>query len=377
MTRSRLSIAILGTRGIPAGYGGFETFAEQLSLRMAARGHDVTVYCRGWPAGRPSTWKGVRLVHLPAIRNKYAETLTHTFWSALHAALRSYDIVYVCNSANSPVCYIPAVRRQRVVLNVDGLEWRRAKWGKTARRYYRWASRLAARMPIEVVTDADTIQEYYRRHYDRETRVFRYGTDRYERGYLESRLDALGLQRDRYLLYVSRLEPENNALLVVQAYGQVETDVPLVIVGDAPYAHDYVSQVRRAADERVRFLGFRFGDDYHALQANALAYVQATEVGGTHPALVEAMGHGNAILAHDVPEHHEVLADAGRYFERGSVASLARELRAVLDSEELVADLRAAAADRVTRRYDWERIVDDYETYFHELVGGRQGDPGQ
>lgn len=371
MNDARLSVAILGTRGIPAGYGGFETFAEQLSVRMAARGHDVTVYCRGWPARRPSEFEGVRLVHLPTIRNKYAETLTHTLGSALHAALRRYDIVYVCNSANAPVCFIPHLRGQRVVLNVDGLEWRRAKWGATARRYYRWASRLAARMPIEVVTDADTIQEYYRRRFGRETRVFRYGTDRYERGHLASRLEALGLERDRYLLYVSRLEPENNALLVVQAYGEVQTDVPLVIVGDAPYAHEYVSQVRRAADDRVRFLGFRFGDDYHALQANALAYVQATEVGGTHPALVEAMGHGNAILAHDVPEHHEVLGDAGLYFERGSASSLARKMDTVLASAERVAELRSAAVDRVVRHYDWETIVDEYQAYFRELVARR------
>ncbi len=166
-------------------------------------------------------------------------------------------------------------------------------------------------MPIEVVTDAEVIQAFYLRTWKRATRCFAYGTTLYERGHEAGRVRALGLEPDRYLLYVSRLEPENNALLVVQAYGRLDTDVPLVIVGDAPYAQSYIAEVRAAADERVRFLGYRFGEDYHALQANALVYIQATEVGGTHPALVEALGHRNAVLAHDVPEHREVVGDGG------------------------------------------------------------------
>lgn len=368
---TRLRIAILGTRGIPGNYGGFETFAEEFGARLAERGHRVTVYCRTGNAPRGlRTHRGMRLIHLPAIRHKYAETISHTLLSALHATLQRFDVVYVCNSANAPICYIPWLRRQRPVLNVDGLEWRRRKWGRVARRYYRWAAGLAARMPIEVVTDAGVIQRYYRETLNRETRCFAYGTDLYDRGYLADRVTTLGLVPDRYLLYVSRMERENNALLVVDAYRNVRTDLPLVMVGDAPYARDYLDEVRRAADPRVTFLGFRFGDDYHALQANARLYVQATEVGGTHPALVEAMGHRNAIVAHDVPEHHEVLGDAGRYFARGDKIDLAGQLRTLLDDEVAIQGLRERAARRVSDRYSWDAVTDAYEEYLIGLVRG-------
>lgn len=363
-----MRIAILGTRGIPGSYGGFETFAEEFSARLVDHGHIVTVYCRGKPPRGMRSHRGARLVFLPALRHKYAETLTHTLFSAFHALFQRYDIVYVCNSANAPICWIPWARRQKVVLNVDGLEWQRAKWGRLAKRYYRWAAGLAARMPIAVVTDADVIQRYYRDELHRETRCFPYGTELYERGHGARRLPELGVEPERYLLYVSRMERENNAKLVVEAYGKVDTDVPLVLVGDAPYAQDYMDEVRAAANERVRFLGYRFGPDYHALQANALAYVQATEVGGTHPALVEALGHRNAVLAHDVPEHREVVGDAGRYFKFRDVDDLAVQMRAVLDNPDEVVRLRHLAAERVRARYTWDAVTADYESYFQELL---------
>ena len=367
-----MRIAILGTRGIPGNYGGFETFAEEFAARLVGRGHRVTVYCRtGNASAAPRSHRGARLVHMPAVRHKYAETLSHTFYSAVHALFQRYDIVYVCNSANAPICLIPWVRRQRVVLNVDGLEWQRAKWGGLARRYYRWAAGLAARMPIEVVTDADVIQRFYRDELHRETRCFPYGTELYDRGQGAERLPALGLEPDRYVLYVSRMERENNAKLVVEAFRKVETDAPLVMVGDAPYAQDYIAEVKRLADGRVRFLGYRFGDDYHALQANALAYVQATEVGGTHPALVEALGHRNAVLAHDVPEHREVVADAGRYFAFRDPDDLAAQLQALVDSPELVSRLRQLAEARIRAHYTWDAVTDEYEAYFRELLTHR------
>lgn len=367
-----LRIAILGTRGIPGNYGGFETFAEELSIRLTDRGHAVTVYCRrGNVPGNPASHRGVSLVYLPAVRHKALETLSHTYLSALHAAMRQFDIVYVCNSANAPICYIPLIRGQTTVLNVDGLEWRRAKWGPTAKRYYRWAAGLAARMPIEVVTDADVIRRYYRGVYSRDTTCIAYGTKLYSRGYGIERLAAMDLDPERYLLYVSRLEPENNALLVVEAYAKIATSVPLVVVGDAPYAHDYIARVKEAADRRVVFLGYRFGEDYHALQANALAYIQATEVGGTHPALVEALGHQNAVVVHDVPEHREVVRNAGLYFDYHDPIDLARRLSQLMADPSLISDLRERAARRVQQAYSWDAVTTEYEELFTELVARR------
>ena len=363
-----MRIAILGIRGVPASYGGFETFAEQFGLRLAQRGHDVTVYGRSAyvdPGVR--RYRGMRIVRLPAPRSKYFETVVHSVFAAVDALRRRYDIVYVCNSANVPAALLLRLFGTRVVLNVDGLEWRRAKWNRVGRAYYRLCAFVAAHLPIEIVTDAAVIRDYYRTAYGRETHLFAYGTDGPADD--DGTLASLGLEPRAFVLYVSRLEPENNAHVVIEAYRDVETTFPLAIVGDAPYAGDYIAGLKRTTDSRVRFMGAIYGRAYEILQSNAAAYVQATEVGGTHPALVEAMGRGAAIVANDVPEHRETLGDAGRYYS--GTAELARELDRVLRDESAAAELRGAAEARARDRFDWDAITDSYEAWFRSLLGDR------
>ena len=182
-------------------------------------------------------------------------------------------------------------------------------------------------------------------------------------------LGVLGLEPGRYVLYVSRLEPENNAHVVLAAYLRVRTELPLVIVGDAPYASEYIQRLKSSTDPRVRFPGAIYGDGYRVLRSHAAAYVQATEVGGTHPALVEAMGYGNAIVANDVPEHRETLGDAGRYYK--GPEELAVVLQAVLDDDALAADLRTRAHERARLSYSWDAVTDGYERWLAGLLGTR------
>jgi glycosyltransferase involved in cell wall biosynthesis len=366
-----MRLAILGTRGVPARYGGFETFSEELGARLVERGHRVTVYGRTrWIPSRVKKHRGMDVVRLPAPASKYLETVVHTLFSAFHALIREWDVVYVCNSANVPSALLLAGAGKLVVLNVDGLEWKRAKWNAVGRGYYRACAWLASRLPIEIVTDARVIQDHYRSAYGRETHYFPYGTDA-ETVADDGTLGRLGLEPGRYVLYVSRLEPENNAHLVLRAYADVRTDLQLAIVGDAPYADEYIRSLEAAAarDPRVRMVGGVYGHGYRVLRSHAAAYVQATEVGGTHPALVEAMGYGNAIAANDVPEHREVLADAGLYY-RGA-ANLALTLQRLLDDRALADDLRARAAGRAASVYGWDAIADDYERWFADLAGKR------
>lgn len=366
MTKGAMRIAILGIRGVPANYGGFETFAEELGSRLATAGHQVTVYGRDEyvPKGMMS-YGGMRLVRLPAPRSKYLETVVHTIFAAVHAAFRRYDIVYVCNSANVPAVILLRVVGKRVVLNVDGLEWQRTKWNRLGRAYYRACSWLAARLPINVVTDAHVIQDHYLKAYGRATDYFPYGAD-IETVADDGTLAELGLTAGAYVLYVSRLEPENNAHVVIEAYRDVATTLPLVIVGDAPYAGAYVDALRATDDDRVRFLGAVYGRGYAILQSNSAAYVQATEVGGTHPALVEAMGHGAAIVANDVPEHREALGDAGRYYV--GVAGLRGALQGLLDDQAAARGLGAAARARARAFYSWDSIATAYERWFEDLL---------
>jgi glycosyltransferase involved in cell wall biosynthesis len=364
-----MRIAILGTRGVPASYGGFETFAEQLSVRLAARGHHVTVYCRShYVSPRQLEFRGVRLKVLPTIRHKYLDTVVHTFVSALHSVGRRYDAALICNAANAPFAPILRAAGTPVAINVDGLEYKRKKWNWMARRYYLVAEKLSTLLPNETVTDARVIQDYYMARYGHPTTMIAYGAE-VQRTLDRAAVRRWGVEPNRYVLYVSRLEPENNAHLVIEAFKRVRTPHKLVIVGDAPYAHEYIRSLKEGArrDPRIIFTSFVFGDAYRALQQNAYCYVHATEVGGTHPALVEAMGFGNCVLTLAAPENVEVVGDAGITW--ADAADLETKLRAVLRDGAIVAAYRQRAQQRVARHYDWERVVDLYENLFARMAG--------
>jgi glycosyltransferase involved in cell wall biosynthesis len=365
-----MKIAILGTRGVPASYGGFETFAEQLSTRLVARGHEVTVYCRAhYVSPRQIEYKGVRLKVLPTIRHKYFDTVVHACLSSFHAALfRRFDAALICNAANAPFAPVLRAAGVPVAINVDGLEHKRRKWNWLGKSYYRVAERLSVWLPNETVTDASVIQDYYLAKYGAASTMIAYGAE------VERRLDRAavrqwGVEPNRYVLYVSRLEPENNAAMVIEAFRRVRTPHKLLIVGDAPYAHEYIRLLRSLAhrDRRIIFTGFVFGDAYRALQQNAYCYVHATEVGGTHPALVEAMGYGNCVLALAAPENVEVLGDAGLHYRDSQ--ELAAQLQHVLRDGAIVNQYRQRAQARVRERYDWEHVVDEYEDLFAHMAG--------
>ncbi len=363
-----MKIAILGIRGIPANYGGFETFAEELAPRLVERGHEVTVYGRSNNIRYSSNvYKGVRLVILPTIPTKHLDTVAHTFISVFHALTGGFDVVLMCNAANAVFCAVPRLAGIPVALNVDGIERKRKKWGVAGRSYYLISEFLSTIIPTVVVTDAVVIRDYYLTRHKTSSVMIAYGTDlrhKEETGLLES----LDLESRNYLLYVSRLEPENNAHLAIEAYSAVDTAMPLVVVGDAPYASAYIEHLKSVADPRVRFTGAIYGDGYLELRCHAYAYIQATEVGGTHPALLEAMGAGNCILAKETPEHREVLEETGLYFD--DVRDLVPLLRKVLSDPALAAAYREKTHERARAVYSWDVVTDEYESLFQQMSAG-------
>jgi glycosyltransferase involved in cell wall biosynthesis len=362
-----MKIAILGTRGIPANYGGFETFAEQLATRLVARGHQVTVYGRKhYATSSGPAYRGVELIVLPTIRHKYFDTVVHSFLSVVHALTRGYDVILMCNAANCIFAFLPRLVGTPTLVNVDGLERKRKKWNWIGRTYYLVSEWLSTFLPTAIVTDAQVIQDYYETRYGKKSAMIAYGAEVARRAAPEH-LEKYDLKPNGYILYVSRLEPENNAHLVIEAYQKVATDLPLVIVGGAPYAREYIAQLKSTRDPRVKFLGFVFGEDYRALQQNAYCYVHATEVGGTHPALIEAMGAGNCALTLGTPENLEVMGDAG--FVYHSVDELAVELRRVLAEPSIIGEYRHRAMARVMQLYNWEHITDLYEVLLARLAG--------
>ena len=362
-----MRIALLGTRGIPARYGGFETFAEELSTRLATRGHRVTVYCRERYA--EASYRGVSLVYLPTIRHKYFDTLAHTFLSTLHLIFHRTDVALYCNAANACFTPLPRLLGIPVALNVDGLERNRKKWNWLARSWYRLSEWLSTFCPTVMVTDAEKIKAYYFEEYGKASVFIPYGA---ALGKVAgtSALAELGLEPGCYFLYVSRLEPENNALLVRQAFERVQTPLKLALIGDAPYADDYIRRIRETQDPRVVMPGAIYGEGYHQLQSHCFAYIHATEVGGTHPALIEAMGRSAVVLYLDTPENAEVAGGVGIAF---TAETLTEKLELVIGmSEEERGQLSERALARVKERYSWEAVTERYEAVLESTIGVRK-----
>ncbi len=293
--------------------------------------------------------------------------------SVVDSLPRRFDVVLICNNANSPFALVPRLSGAKVALNVDGLEWERGKWGWAGRSYYRFCAWLSPRLPIVLISDARVIAAHYREVRGKTTVYIPYGSDpnRIAPG---KTLSSLGLQPGRYLLYVGRLEPENNAHLVLEAYeaagGIKGLGMPLVLVGDSPYATSYKRSLHERAEVTPGALlpGYVFGPGYGELQSNCAVFIQATEVGETHPALVEAMGRGACIVANDVPEHREVLAETGRYYLRNSSPSLAANYKELLVSPEERLRLGELAAARARAEYSWDHVVDLYEGLFRRML---------
>jgi glycosyltransferase involved in cell wall biosynthesis len=361
-------IALVGTRGIPANYGGFETFAEELSTRLVASGHQVTVYCR--ERYKDPIYHGVRLQHLPTIRHKYFDTLAHTFLSTLHLLIHRQDAALYCNGANAIFTLWPRLLGIPVALNVDGIERKRKKWNRLAKAWYLVSEWLATFCPTTVITDARTIQDYYRARYGRRSVFIPYGAE-IGKVATTAMLEKLGLEPGRYFLYVSRLEPENHPLAVREAFEKLAFDSPaapmkLALVGDAPYAQEYIERVRDTRDPRIVMPGAIYGDGYRELGSHCFAYIHATEVGGTHPALIEAMGRGALVLFRNTPENAEVAGDAGIPFEP---EELVEKLKFALGMSEPEREaLRNRAMERVRERYSWDAVTDAYEQLLSNSV---------
>ena len=363
-----MRIAFIGTRGVPARYGGFETCAEELGRRLADRGHVVRVYCRRSPfKPQLSSYLGMSLLYLPAIKLRSLETLSHVFTALLHALFKKNDVILVFNYANSPLLALPAWLGKKIVLHMDGMEWARQKWAGLGHRYFALVEKLAVRLPIPLISDAEAIQAYYRRRYGRETRYISYGAP-----LLTARtpdlLRLFGLKSREYFLQMARFEPENNIHLTLRAFQQLETDKRLVLIGGNAYRSPYAESLASIQDPRVCFLGFCYDPDVlRELLCHSYAYIHGNEAGGTNPGLLQAMAAGSFIIARDVVYNREVAGEAARYFPKNASGLLA-EMRWTIDHPDELIKGREQARDIIRSRYDWDRVADEYEALFHRLL---------
>jgi glycosyltransferase involved in cell wall biosynthesis len=374
-----LRIAIIGSRGIPARYGGFETFAQELAPRLVARGHEVTVYGRTPEPSEPriSEYRGVRVLQTHALRRRSVEQLSHEFTSILDSGRRRFELYYFLGYRGAPF-YLPVQAAGKpIVVHTDGLEWRRRKWNRLGRAYLRVAEWLVGHAVRDsLVCDARAMAEHHARAYGARPTYIPYGA--YPRTAADLRTELLeerGLQPGEYYAVICRIEPENNVDLIIREFCDSGSAYELVVVGGMNYVTPYWSALERLASRgRVRLIGPQYGEGVvDSILLGARAYIHGHEVGGTNPILLHAMGCGNLALALDTPFNRENLADTGRYWtkEPGSLAALIQWAEANPDE---VARLGAAARERIRARYDWEKVADAHDSFFR-AVAARHGIP--
>ena len=364
---------MLGTRGVPARYGGFETAVEEIGARLVSSGHMVTVYARN-PRQRLDSYRGMRVVNLPAIRHRFTETLSHTALSSAHAVMRDRpDVAVLLNSGNAPI--VPVLTRAGIptVVHMDGLEARREKWRGLGARYYVWAERKAVLWADRVIADSRAIQDLIATDFERQAGFIPYGAEVLDPE--SDGLAGLGLVRRDFHLVVSRFEPENHVLEAVQAYRMSDETRPLLVVGSSPYSRWYTEKIEQAAenDDRIRLVGGIYDQELlNALYGHCRAYIHGHSVGGTNPSLLRAMGAGAPVMAYDCVFNREVLSDQALWWS--SVKELAEHFDDIATSEtgddvdEQLLDLSRLGQERVAKHYSWDSVARDYERVLTELI---------
>jgi len=370
-TNTKLKIALIGTRGVPAKYGGFETCAEEIGRRLVEKGHHVTVYCRkSYYEDRHDTYFGMKLVHLPNLKSKSLDTMSHTFLSAWHCLAQDFDICAVFNAANSLFVLPLRVKGKKILLNPDGLEWKRTKWGFLGRSFYRISEKAAALVANRLVSDSRGIQEHYRKEHHAESDEIAYGA------YVKDTkpglvLADMGLEKEGYFLQITRFEPENYPLLTIRAFKRLDTKKKLVLVGGNPYGTEYTRKIQKEARDEIILPGFIYDKQrLDELWCNCLAYVHGNSVGGTNPALLQAMACGNFVMAFNNIFNQDVLKDCGVYYPAEEKA-LAEKMQWTLDHQEGLSSYRTKALNRIEKHYSWDHIADEYERVLLDVHHGK------
>lgn len=386
-----MKIAFIGHKRIPSREGGIEIVVEELSTRMAARGHQVVVYNRKGHnvAGaefdnesnrenRPYTYKGVKVVPVTTIDAKGMAALTSSFFATLKAIKARPDVIHYHAEGPCVMLRLAHWFGIRTVATIHGLDWQRAKWGRFASWYLKFGERTAARCADEVVVLSRNMQRYFRDTYGRETRFIPNGIERSEPVRADIITQRYGLEKDGYILFLGRIVPEKGVHYLIEAFKRLDTDKKLVIAGGASDSSEYYEQIQSAvaSDPRIILTGFVEGRMLRELYSNAYMYVLPSDLEGMPMSLLEAMSYGCCCLVSDIPECTEVVEDHAAVFRHGDVDDLERQLSALIAAPERVNAMRKNASEFVCAKYSWDSVTTRtlalYDSRFGTSAKGRR-----
>lgn len=369
-----MRVAIIGSRGYPYVYSGYETFVKELAERLIRKNVDVKVYChKNLFASRPANINGIELIYIPTIETKILSQFIHSFFSILHACCTKTDIILVVNVANGPFGLITKLFKKPALINVDGIEWKRPKWKGLGAKYFYFSAKLATRLYDEIITDAEEMHKIYLKEFQTDSTVIAYGaTIRYPEN--PSVLGTFDLNPFDYYLVVGRLIPDNNADLIIEGFIRSKSKKKLIIVGDVPYKDLYADTVKAKAASNIIFMGYVTNSELLAeLYHHCFAYIHGHEFGGTNPALLKALAYGCAVLALNTPFNNEMLANGkhGLFFEK-NILSIASVVQQAEKKTDLIDKLRKTSRNGLTEKYNWNHITDQYVTILNKLASKKQ-----
>jgi glycosyltransferase involved in cell wall biosynthesis len=366
----RMNIAIIGSRGYPFVYSGYETFVKELAERLVQMDVEVHVYChRNLFKTYPKKVNGVHLHYIPTIETKSLSQLIHSFISMLHASFSSVDVILVVNAANGPLGWIPKMAGKKTLINVDGLEWLRPKWKGMGSKYFYFAAKTATKLYDKIITDADAMRDVYLKEFNSDSKVIAYGAPK-KMNPASDLIERWSLKNREYYFIVGRLIPDNNADLIIQGFLESRTEKKLVIVGDVMYKDNYADNLKALQQENLIFTGYiNDSNELMALYQNCFAYIHGHKFGGTNPAMLKAMANDCAILALDTPFNREMLnnGEFGVLFQENS-KSIAQHINMLEKDEDKVTLLRSKVSKGLTEKYNWDNIANAYLSAMIELT---------
>ena len=369
----KLRVAFIGGRGVISKYSGIETYYEEAGQRLAALGHEITIYCRSYFTPPVHSYNGMNLVRLPTIRSKHLETMVHTALSTMHALCRPCDVVHYHALGPALFSFIPRLFGKKTVVTVQGLDWQRKKWGALAAAVLRAGEQAAVRLPNATMVVSQTLQHRYRARYGAETLYVPNGTEIRSRR-KTSQIVRWGIGSGNYILFLGRFSPEKNCHLLIAAYKKIETSVKLVLAGGGSHSDHYAGELRQHQSDRIRFLPWVAGPDLDELITNAMLFVLPSDLEGLSLALLDAMGAGVCVLASEIPENCEALHQAGFTFKPGDGKDLERKLRLLIFDERLRRDAARRAQQRARENYLWPEIARQIDQVYSAVA---QAAPGQ